>query len=141
MTYSETATPTNEELHKQIENLYALTGVGKWEEVEAQLTDDFKIIEADSLPYAGLYEGKKALQELYTKVFAFWDDPSLAIHDITISKKNVIGMLSVHATSKHNGERLEMKVCEVFHIRGNMISGITPYYFDTAMIAKATGIL
>lgn len=124
-----------------IENLYALTGAGRWEEAEALMTDDFRILEADSLPYGGEYKGKKALQDLYTKVFAFWDDPSLEFGDIAVAEQTVIVMVTIHATSRHNGERLAMPLCEVFHLRGDRICGITPYYFDTASIARATGVL
>lgn len=124
-----------------VENLYALTGSGQWDEVEKQLTDDFRIVEADSLPFGGVYEGKDALQRLYTKVFGFWDDPSLDVKDMTVSENNVVVLLSVHATSRHNGERLEMPLCEVMHLRDGKFSGITPYYFDTVAIARATGAL
>lgn len=123
----------------RVEHLYALTAAGKWDEVEAQLTDDFRIDEAASLPFGGMYEGKDALQKLFTKVFAFWEDPSLDLKDITVSADHVIAIVSFHATSRHSGERLEMRLCEVFHIRGDKFSGITPYYFDTAAICRATG--
>jgi ketosteroid isomerase-like protein len=122
-----------------VEHLYALTAQGEWDEVAEQLTDDFRIVEAESLPFGGVYEGKGALQELFTKVFAFWADPLLEHKDITVSADNVIVILSFHATSRYNGERLEMPMCEVLHLRGDKFSGITPYYFDTAAICRATG--
>lgn len=125
----------------KIEQLYALTSTGKWDEVEDYLTDDFRIVEAECLPFGGIYEGKGALQALFTKVFAFWEDPELDYKDITVSEHQVIVMLSFHATSRHNGERLEMPLCEVFHLRDGKISGITPYYFDTVAICRATGTL
>lgn len=125
----------------QVEHLYALTAQGRWDEVEAQMTDDFRIVEADSLPYAGEYEGRGALQELYTKVFAFWEDASLETSDITISEDHAVVLLTVHATSRHSGQRLAMPLCEVFHLRDGKFCGITPYYFDTASIARATGTL
>ena len=125
----------------QVENLYVLTGQGRWDEVEAQMTDDFRIIEADGLPYAGEYKGKGALQELYTKVFAYWEDASLETGDITISEDHAIVLVTIHATSRHSDERLAMPLCEVFHLRGDKFCGITPYYFDTVPIARATGTL
>lgn len=125
----------------RVEHLYALTAAGKWDEVEAQLTDDFRIDEAASLPFGGMYEGKDALQKLFTKVFAFWEDPSLDYKDIAVSQDNIVVLLSFHATSRHNGQRLEMPLCEVFHLRDGKFSGITPYYFDTAAICRATGTL
>lgn len=125
----------------RVENLYALTGQGRWDEVEAQMTDDFVIREAESLPFGGEYKGRKALQDLYTHVFSFWEDPSLETGDICVSENTVIVMVTVHATSRHNGQRLAMPLCEVFHLRGDKFCGITPYYFDTVAIARATGAL
>ena len=34
-----------------------------------------------------------------------------------------------------------MPLCERLQVRGDKFSGITPYYFDTAAIAKAAGTL
>ncbi|RVT43267.1 nuclear transport factor 2 family protein [Sphingobium algorifonticola] len=129
------------QITEMVDALYAATAAGDWATVDALLTDDFRILEADNMPYPGEYKGKGALQELYTKVFAFWEDPSLERHDLAISETNAIVMLTMHATSRHNGERLAMPMCEVMHVRGDRFSGITPYYFDTAAIARATGTL
>lgn len=126
-------------IKSRVKDLYAFTAAGRWDDVEALLTDDFRIIEADSLPFAGEYTGKGALQELYGKVFAFWEDASLDTRDITISEDHAIVMLTINATSRHDGQRLAMPLCEVFHLRGDKICGITPYYFDTDAIARATG--
>ncbi|WP_375195065.1 nuclear transport factor 2 family protein [Sphingobium sp.] len=128
-------------IRAMVERLYQLTGTGQWDAVAAMLTDDFAIREADSLPYAGTYSGKGALQELYTKVFAYWEDPSLETGDICVGEDHAIVLVKVTATSRHSGERLEMPLAEVFHVRGDQFSGITPYYFDTASIARATGLL
>ena len=129
------------QIRDRITGLYDLCGRGRWEEVEGQLTDEFLIIEAESLPFGGEDSGKKALQELYSKVFAFWEDPSLDIGDITIAENNAVVLITMYATSRYNGQRLTMKLCEVFHMRGDRFCGITPYYFDTVAIARATGTL
>lgn len=122
-----------------VKNLYALCGEGRWAEVADLLTDDFFIVEADSLPFGGRYEGKDALPQLYAKVFAYWDDASLEIHDITASDEHAIGLLTIHATAKPTGERLAIRLAEVFHLRGDKLCGITPYYFDTAALVAASG--
>ncbi len=126
---------TRETIHQ----LYALTGAGRWDEAAAYLTEDFVVREAESLPYGGDWEGRDALQRLYTHVFTFWADPEIEFHDITVSDDTIVSLLTIHATSRHNGERLAMKVAEVFHLRDGRISGITPYYFDTMAIVRATG--
>lgn len=124
-----------------VETLYGWTARGKWDEAEAMLTDDFRIVEAGCLPFGGIYEGKGALRELYTKVFGFWDDPALDFTDLAISEQHAISVMTFHATSRHNGERLVMPLCEVFHLRGGQFCGITPYYYDTVAICRATGML
>jgi hypothetical protein len=124
-----------------IETLYQLTAQGKWDAVEAMLTDDFRIFEADCLPFGGLYEGKDALRAIYTKVFGFWEEPALDFTDLTISENHAVSIMTFHATSRHNGERLALPLCEVFHLRGEKICGITPYYYDTLAICRATGVL
>lgn len=130
-----------EQIRKMVDNIYAFSATGDWDAVNRIVTDDFRIVEADNLPFAGEYLGKSALRELYTKVFGFWDDASLAVEDVTISETNAVVILTIHATSRHNGERLAMPLCERLHVRGDKFSGITPYYFDTAAIAKAAGTL
>lgn len=129
------------QVRDMVQRVYQLTGTGQWDAVAEMLTDDFLILEADSLPYAGRYEGKTALQDLYTRVFAYWDDASLETGDICIGEDHAIVFVTVTATSRYSGERLKMPLTEVFHLRGDRFCGITPYYFDTAAIARATGLI
>lgn len=129
------------QVRDMVERIYQLSGTGQWDEVDGMLTDDFVIHEAESLPFAGHYHGKTALQDLYGKVFGFWDDASLETGDICVGQDHAVVMVVVTATSRHNGERLRMPLTEVFHLRGDKFCGITPYYFDTAAIARATGMI
>ena len=47
---------------------------------------------------------------------------------------------TTHFGYKSVPERQEaQKVAEVFHLRGDKICGITPYYFDAAEVAQAAG--
>ncbi|MFB0875112.1 MULTISPECIES: nuclear transport factor 2 family protein [unclassified Sphingobium] len=124
-----------------VERIYQLSATGQWDAVDDMLTDDFVIHEAESLPFAGFYHGKRALQELYGKVFGFWDDPALETGDICVGENHAVVMVVVTATAKHSGERLRMPLTEVFHLRGDKFSGITPYYFDTTAIARANGLI
>ncbi|HUD95549.1 nuclear transport factor 2 family protein [Sphingobium sp.] len=129
------------DIRNMVQRIYQLTGTGQWDAVADMLTDDFVILEADSLPYAGTYEGKSALQDLYTRVFAYWEDPALETGDICVGQDHAIVLVKVTATARSSGQRLEMPLTEVFHVRGDKFCGITPYYFDTASIARATGLL
>ena len=63
---------TDDEKIAFVQQLYATTGAGDFDTAETMLTDDFFIIEAESLQIAGEYRGKKALRGLYSHVFGTW---------------------------------------------------------------------
>ena len=48
-----------------VEAMYNASAVGDFEKVESFLTDDFRVEEAELLPFAGLYTGKQCLRELF----------------------------------------------------------------------------
>lgn len=123
-----------------IHSMYELTAAGRWDDVGKLLTPDFCFHEAEGLPYGGVFEGLEGLQTLFTHVFQYWDDAHTELHDITVSEKHAIGLLTLHATSRHDGRRHALKIAEVFHLRDNRICGITAYYFDTAAVRKACGL-
>ena len=53
---------TDDEKMAFVQQLYATTGAGDFDTAETMLTDDFFIIEAEGLPMAGEYRGKRALR-------------------------------------------------------------------------------
>ena len=121
-----------------IEALYAATGAGDWAAAEEMLHDDFVAVEADSMPYAGTYSGKKGLRELFEKVMSFWSDPSLDIHAITVGETAAVGLLTMHATVRATGERLAIPIAEAFHFKDGKVTRIVPYYYDTHAVVRAT---
>jgi ketosteroid isomerase-like protein len=68
---------SHEQILELVDDLYAATGVGDFDKAEGYLTDDFFITEADSLPFAGVYRGRTALRELYSKVMGMMDVAAL----------------------------------------------------------------
>ena len=51
-----------------VQALYDASAVANWPAVEQHLTDDFFISEGDHLPFAGVYRGRNALQQMFIKV-------------------------------------------------------------------------
>lgn len=131
---------TLQQVQALIAELYDLSAKGDWDGVAAHLTDDFHIVEADSLPYGGIYEGKNALRDLFTQVMGFWEDPALDLHDVTVSEGNAIGIVTMTATSRHDGSRVAMDIAERFILRGGKVAAIKPYYFDTNLVRRAAGM-
>jgi ketosteroid isomerase-like protein len=118
-----------------IEALYAATGVGDFDEAEKYLTEDFFVTEAEALPYAGVYTGKGALRELYTKVMGMMDVAGLEItaHCTTDGDYACTLLQFTFADPKLAAAPL----AEMYRFRDGKVCEIKPYYFDPAPIIAA----
>lgn len=117
-----------------IEGLYAASGAGDFAKAEEYFTDDFFITEADSLPYAGVYRGKGALRELFTKVMSMMDVERLDIVQHTVGGDYGITILSMIFADK---SLAPAPLLELYRFRGDKVCEIRPYYFEPQMIVAA----
>jgi ketosteroid isomerase-like protein len=127
-------TITQAEMLTIIEGLYAATGVGDFDKAEEYLTDDFFITEADPLPFAGVYRGKTALRDLYTKVMGMMDVAGLEITQHTTGGDYAVTILQF---SFADPVLAPAPLCELYHFRDGKVCEIKPYYFDPAPILAA----
>jgi ketosteroid isomerase-like protein len=125
---------THDEIVKYVDDLYECTGVGDFDRAESMLTDDFFITEADSLPFAGVYRGKTALRELYTKVMGLMDVAGLNREVTTTDGDTAVCLLSFEFTDP---ALKPAQLAEVFRFRDGKACEIKPYYFDPATIVAA----
>jgi ketosteroid isomerase-like protein len=128
--------PDEAALKAIVSAVYAHAGVGDWDGAERYLADDLVIIEADHLPYAGHYTGRRALRELHGIVMAHWIDPVLEFHAMTAGDGHVVSLVTFHLTSRRSGRRLAMPLAEVFRIAAGQVVEIRPFYFDTKALAQ-----
>jgi SnoaL-like domain len=119
-----------------IEALYAATGVGDFDTAETYLTDDFFITEAAGLPYAGVYRGKTALRELYTKVLGMMDVAGLEIaaHCTAEGEDYACTILQFSFTDP---TLAPAPLAEMYRFRDGKVCEIKPYYFELAPIIAA----
>lgn len=117
-----------------VEGLYAATGVGDFDKAEEFLTDDFFITEAESLPYAGIYKGRTALRDLFTKVMSMMDVAELDVAQHTVGGDYAITILSMKFADP---SLAPAPLCELYRFRGDKVCEIRPYYFDPAPIIAA----
>ncbi len=125
---------THDEIVKYVEDLYACTGVGDFDTAETMLTDDFFVTEADSLPFAGVYRGKTALRELYTKVMSMMDVAGLNREITTTGKDTAVCLLSFEFADP---ALKPSHLAELFRFRDGKACEIKPHYFDPATIVTA----
>ncbi|MEY2944006.1 MAG: hypothetical protein RLY97_2020 [Pseudomonadota bacterium] len=118
-----------------INALYAATGVGDFDAAETMLTDDFFVTEAEGLPYAGVYKGKTALRELYTKVMSMMDVAGLEITaHCTTDGEYACTLLQFSFTDP---KLAPAPLAEMYKFRDGKVCEIKPYYFDLAPIIAA----
>ena len=115
-----------------VQALYEATGSGNWEKAETYLSDDLFISETPLLPFAGVYRGRGALRELYTKVMGMMDVAGLELKAKTSGGDLVIYIAEFTVA---NGKRADL--AEMFRIRGDKVCEIRPYYFDPSIVTEA----
>src|ERR1700726_1388053 len=78
-----------------VRELFAATGSGDWKTAESMLSADFFVTEADTLPFAGVYRGPRALQKLFEIVMASAGVIGLDIHEITAGGDRAVALLDL----------------------------------------------
>eukprot|EP01041_Mallomonas_annulata_P029381 gene29381-51366_t len=125
---------SHEEILQLVDDLYAATGVGDFDKAEEYLTDDFFITEADALPFAGVYKGRTALRDLYSKVMGMMDVSGLNRVQTTSGGDYAVTILSFEFADP---KLAPAHLCELFRFRDGKICEIRPYYFDPAPVVAA----
>jgi len=114
--------------------LYDATGSADWERAETMLTDDFFVTEADLMPFAGIYRGRDALRELYTKVMGMMDVTGLDLQVITVSDDHAVALLDMLLAGP---PETRVPIAEMFRFRDGRCCEIRPYYFDPQPVIAA----
>ena len=119
--------------------IYERMGAQDWDGAMALMTDDFKIVEPDSLPYGGLWEGKDALQRLYPAVVSNFDEFSPVIKEVIGGVEWAAVIVDLTLISKKTGRRFTQTVSEVGRVENGKLAELQIHYFDTAEIANEIG--
>ena len=126
---------TQEERHLAVvAALYEATGSANWPAVATHLTDDFFVSEGSMMPFTGVYRGRDALRELYTKVMGMMDVTGLDIRARTAGDNHVVVLLDMVLAGT---PEVRAPIAEIFRFRGDKVCEIQPFYFDPAPVIAA----
>lgn len=117
------------------QRLYQLALTGDFKAAESLLTDDFVIYEASTLPFAGTYRGKGALQELFVKVGGMLKLKDLKFRGVMTSGEDVAVLIDLIADRGGQDERIS--IVEIARFRGALICELKPFYFDSDQVNAA----
>jgi hypothetical protein len=113
---------------------------GRTDEARTLLHKDFCVREADSLPYAGVYEGIEGWNTLWGRVGSTWADLEIVPDESPIGEPDgdQFGwMMKMSGRSVKTGRGFSMTVFERWTLRDNLIYEILPHYWDAHAVAAA----
>ena len=112
---------------------------GDWSGVEELLSDDFKVVEPESLPYGGLWKGKDALQRLFPAVMSHFENPAPVTKEVIGGEEWAAVIVDFTVTAKKTGRRFTQTVSEVGRVVDGKLVELQIHYFDTAALAAEIG--
>lgn len=120
-----------------IQEYLRLAKLGQRKEGTALFHKEFTVIEANGLPYAGIYRGGEGFLNLIGKVTAQWSDLEIeTLQMIGAPDGEVFAIeMAMKGTSYTTGKPFSTTVCELWTVKDGMIFSIRPYYWDTKALA------
>lgn len=122
-----------------LSTIYQKMGQGDWDGVHELLSDDFSVVEPESLPYGGVWQGKDALQRLYPAVMSHFDDPAPVIKEVIGGQEWAAVIVDFTVTAKKTGRRFTQTVSEVGRVVDGKLVELQIHYFDTAALSAEIG--
>ena len=101
--------------------------------------DDIRIIEADSLPYAGTFTGPDEFIGLTDKVFGAWDDVRQTTDHVIADGEHVVILGRFEGRGKATGQYFDVPLAAVWRLEDGKVREIRPFYFDTKLMHDAYG--
>jgi ketosteroid isomerase-like protein len=120
-----------------VQAIFDASAAQDWDVVRSHLHADVRVIEAESLPYAGEFVGPEAFIALNQQVFNTWEDSSNAIHHILADGDHVVILSEMTGRGRGSGESFTVPLAAVWRFEGSKVKEIRPYYFDTKLMYDA----
>lgn len=119
--------------------LYKHFFAGEFDQFFGMFDEDVELVEAESLPYGGVYKGRESVRNLVMTVATVWKDISLDIKTLTSGDDYVIAYGQFSATSKKTGVSVSFPLAEVWRFREGRVIYLHPVYGDVHLASVALG--
>mgnify|MGYP002780480046 CR=1 FL=1 len=115
--------------------VYATVATRDWAAVEALIHPDFVLYEAASLPFAGEWRGKDALQRCAAAMYGTWTDTKLEILDCTGGETHAVMVIRLTMQPTDGSEPFTQTICEAGTFEDGLLRTLRIHYFDAAEVA------
>jgi hypothetical protein len=122
------------------ERFVASMSTGDFAALAPMLAGNFVVHEAQGLPYAGDYHGIEGWRRLCQAVVASW--AGFRVEPLELlgeTADTFVVRFAISGRSRKTGTPFESTVLELWRFEGSLLREITPYYWDTHLLAKADG--
>lgn len=124
--------------HVQIvQSVYEAFHRGDIGAVLAAFDPQLELVEAESLPYGGVYHGHAGVQQMLAALGAVWEVFQFTLEQVVAHGDEVIVFLQIKGRLRGSERPIEMPLIEVWRIRDGLVVAIRPFYWDTGAIARA----
>ena len=105
--------------------------------LEAMVTEDLRIEQAESLPFGGVYLGWAGYLDVTEKLFGSMRKVHLELIDVWDGTQcSLVARFMLNAISKRTEEEITMPLLEVWEFEGDKVTAITPFYRDTHLLSE-----
>jgi len=117
-----------------VKKLYACLPAGDWDTYAALTQPDFCVVEASSLPYAGVHQGMDGFMKLIEIVFGTFSEFDAQPAGYYQNGDTVMVDVNIRMTGRASGKTIDTQLIEVFRFKDGKLAEIKPYYFDSDLI-------
>ena len=95
------------------EKFYTAIFAGDWDTIAANVTDDFVVVEADSMPYGGTWKGVEGFQKLFAEMSSVhFDNMKIQRKAMTASDDYLMLYFVLTGNVRKNGKLLSVEIAD-----------------------------
>ncbi|PRC48694.1 ketosteroid isomerase, partial [Mycobacterium sp. ITM-2017-0098] len=98
---------------------------------------DVVLYQADSLPYGGVWRGHAGMEEFFVQMSCTWESFDMSEQRFLAAGPTAVVLTDVRARARITGCDVAFPILQEIRIADGRISEVRPFYWDTAMIARA----
>ncbi|MFJ3793230.1 nuclear transport factor 2 family protein [Kitasatospora sp. NPDC090091] len=115
-------------------------GRAPFDELARCLTPDVTLLQADSLPYGGVYRGPEGIESFMARMSEYWTSLEFLEQRFVINDDSAVVFNRGTLTARGSGRRLETAVMQLIGVRHGLIAEIRPFYWDTLAVARTLAL-
>ena len=117
---------------ERVRDFFAAAAADNDDAMLAILHPNLRVIEAESLPYGGVVEGRNNFKEFTKRVFKTWKNTRVITEELIEDGNKVVVLATMSGESKTSQTQFTMSIAEIWSFDNDgLVTEIKPFYFDT----------